>query len=72
MSRAKQWGTHVGSRPLGSKATAEEFLAKPTSVEVVTALDRGLSVRIAARAAGVSPNTVAKVKAAIAALKAMV
>ena len=70
MSRAKQWGTHVG-RPIGSKASAEEFLAKPTSVEVVTALDNGLSVRMAAKAAGVSPNTVAKVKAAMAALGSM-
>jgi hypothetical protein len=63
MQRAKNWGTHTG-RPKGSGDSREQFLHKPSSIAVIAALDRGLSVRSAAFSVGVSPNTVQKVKAA--------
>jgi hypothetical protein len=63
MQRAKNWGTHTG-RPRGSGDSRERFLNKPSSIAVIAALDRGLSVRSAAFSVGVSPNTVQKVKAA--------
>lgn len=46
MQRAAQWGAHVG-RPAGVE-TSEDFLAKPSSVRVIEALGRGLSLRQAA------------------------
>lgn len=63
MQRAKNWGTHTG-RPTGSNDSSEQFLNKPSSIAVIAALERGLSVRAAAQSAGVSPNTVQKVKVA--------
>jgi hypothetical protein len=63
MERAKQWGGHVG-RPSGSRTTDDDFLAKPSSVTILDALARGLSIRATATAVGVSPATVQKVKAA--------
>jgi hypothetical protein len=63
MQRAKSWGTHTG-RPRGSSDSREQFLHKPSSIAIIAALDRGLSVRSAAFSVGVSPNTVQKVKAA--------
>lgn len=59
MQRAAQWGAHVG-RPAGGE-TNEDFLAKPSSVRVVGALERGLSLRQSAEYAEVSVNTVRKV-----------
>jgi len=61
MQRAAKWGTHIG-RPAGSQ-TNEEFLSKPSSQRVVSALNEGLSLRKAAEKAGASVNTVRKVKA---------
>ncbi|WP_051039051.1 hypothetical protein [Chamaesiphon minutus] len=63
MERAKQWGGHVG-RPSGSTTTDDDFLAKPSSIAILDALARGLSIRATAVAVGVSPATVQKVKAA--------
>ncbi len=63
MQRAAQWGAHVG-RPAGGE-TNEDFLAKPSSVRVIGALERGLSLRQAAEYAEVSVNTVRKVKAVL-------
>ncbi len=60
MEAAKADGVHVG-RPPGSKENGSATLAKYP--DVVTALQDGLSLRKAARAAGVSVNTVRKVKA---------
>ena len=51
MERAKQWGGHVG-RPIGSTTTDDDFLAKPSSVEILDALARGLSIRATAVAVG--------------------
>ena len=61
MKRAAYWGTHIG-RPVGSE-TEKEFLAKPSSQRVATALNEGLSLRKAAETASASVNTVRKVKA---------
>lgn len=63
MQRAAQWGAHVG-RPAG-RETDEAFLAKPSSVRVVEAVEQGLSLRQAADYAKVSVNTVRKVKAVL-------
>jgi hypothetical protein len=63
MQRAKNWGTHTG-RPTGSNDSIEQFLIKPSSIAIIDARERGLSVRAAAQSAGVSPNTVQKVKVA--------
>jgi DNA invertase Pin-like site-specific DNA recombinase len=63
MQRAKNWGTHTG-RPRGSGDSGEQFLHKPSSIAIIAALDRGLSVREAAHLVGVSTTTVQKVKAA--------
>lgn len=51
-------------RPRGSGDSREQFLHKQSSIAIIAALDRGLSVREAAHSVGVSPNTVQKVKAA--------
>ncbi|WP_375514256.1 GIY-YIG nuclease family protein [uncultured Nostoc sp.] len=61
MSRAKNWGQHVGRPSIGE--SIEEFLAKPSSQRVIAALDEGLSLREAAQKANVAINTVRKVKA---------
>lgn len=61
MKRAAHWGTRIG-RPVGSEKTSE-FLAKPSSQNIVAALNEGLSLRKAAEKAGASVNTVRKVKA---------
>lgn len=63
MQRAAQWGAHVGRPPGGE--TNEDFLAKPSSVRVVEALERELSLRQAAEYAKASVNTVRKVKAVL-------
>jgi DNA-binding NarL/FixJ family response regulator len=63
MQRAKDWGGHVG-RPKGSTTTDDDFLAKPSSIAIIGALARGLSIRATAREVGVSSATVQKVKAA--------
>ena len=63
MQRAMQWGAHVG-RPAGGE-TKEDFLAKPSSVRVIEALEQKLSLRQAAEYAEVSVNTVRKVKAVL-------
>jgi hypothetical protein len=47
-----------------SRTTDDDFLAKPSSVAILDALVRGLSIRATAIAVGVSPATVQKVKAA--------
>ncbi|WP_143467535.1 GIY-YIG nuclease family protein [Leptolyngbya ohadii] len=62
MERAKRWGKHVG-RPVGAEETPGQFLAKPSSQRVMEALENGRSLRQAAAEAGVSVNTVRKVKA---------
>lgn len=61
MKAAAARGIHVG-RPEGVEPTAA-FLAKPSSQRVISALDAGLSIRAAAREAGVAINTVRKVAA---------
>lgn len=63
MKRAALRGKHIG-RPARPEPH-EAFLAKPSSVAAREALGRGLSLREAARAAGVSINTVRKVKEAL-------
>lgn len=63
MKRAAQWGQHIG-RPKGTESE-EAFLAKPSSQEVIKALDEGLSLRKAADRTGVAINTIRKVKALI-------
>ena len=54
------WGVHVG-RPTGAESE-EAFLAKPSSQLALAALSQGLSLRQAAKVAGVAVNTVRKVK----------
>jgi hypothetical protein len=61
MLKAKCNGTHVG-RPSKSEST-NSFLAKPKNKAIVTVLKKGLSLRQTAKEAGVSVNTVRKVKA---------
>lgn len=61
MKRAKNWGQHVG-RPPRAEPT-EIFLEKPSSQRAIVAINEGLSLRQAAEKAGVSVNTVRKVKA---------
>lgn len=61
MGRAQAWGTKLG-RPKGAESE-QEFLSKPSTQRVVAALEKGLSLRKAALEAGVSVNTVRKVKA---------
>lgn len=61
MERAKNWGQHVG-RPASAEPT-ESFLEKPSSQRAIAAIKEGLSLRQAAKKAGVSVNTVRKVKA---------
>lgn len=63
MQRAAQWGAHVG-RPAGEE-TNEAFLAKPSSMRIIEALEQKLSLRQAAEYASVSVNTVRKVKAVL-------
>lgn len=62
IERARKKGTRLG-RPPGLE-TADDILAKPYANQVREALAAGLSLREAARAAGVALNTVQKVKAA--------
>jgi hypothetical protein len=62
MQQAAAQGVHVG-RPKGAVERPGDFLAKPATQLVMAALDRGLSLRKAAQAAGVSVNTVRKVVA---------
>ncbi len=64
LKKAAMRGQHVG-RPEGNEPV-EAFLAKPKIVAVREALEGGLSLREAARAADVSVNTVRKVKALLA------
>ena len=64
MKAAKNWGQIIG-RPSTSE-NVEAFLNKPTSKKVIEALNNGLSLRKAARCAGVAVNTVRKVKDAMA------
>lgn len=61
MERAKKWGQHVG-RPASPEPT-EKFLEKPSSQRAIAAINEGLSLRQAAQKAGLSVNTVRKVKA---------
>lgn len=63
MQAAKNWGQQVGRPP--TPESVEEFLAKPSSQKIIAALNEGLSLRKAAEQAGVSVNTVRKVKALI-------
>lgn len=63
MQRSAQWGAHVG-RPAGEE-TNEAFLAKPSSMRIIEALEQKLSLRQAAEYAKVSVNTVRKVKAVL-------
>ncbi len=60
MKKAVNRGRHIG-RPEGNESP-EAFLTKPKIVEVRQALEQGMSLREAARAADVSVNTVRKVK----------
>jgi hypothetical protein len=60
MRRAARRGKHIG-RPPGRKSP-EDFLAKPTSRAATDALANGLSLREAARVAGVAINKIRKVK----------
>ena len=60
MRRAAASGRHVG-RPRGSGKSGNELLRHHPGV--VAALERGLSLREAAKASGVAVNTVRKVKA---------
>ncbi len=55
---------HIG-RPLAQVESAEKFLAKPKNQVVIAVLKKGLSLRQTASEAGVSVNTVRKVKAAL-------
>ena len=57
-------GVHIG-RPLHRCESAEKFLAKPKNQMVIAVLKKGLSLRQTASEAGVSVNTVRKVKAAL-------
>lgn len=59
MQAAKEAGQHVG-RPKGGESD-EEFFSKPHIAAVIQALDSGLSQRKAAKAAGVSLDTVIRV-----------
>jgi T5orf172 domain len=61
MERAKNWGQHVG-RP-ESAESVDKFLEKPSSQRAIAAINEGLSLRSSAKKAGVSVNTVRKVKA---------
>ncbi|MEG4997835.1 competence protein CoiA family protein [Microcoleus sp. B4-D4] len=61
MERAIFWGQNVG-RPSYAEST-EHFLEKPSSQRAIAAINEGLSLRQAAEKAGVSVNTVRKVKA---------
>ncbi|MDJ0904220.1 MAG: competence protein CoiA family protein [Xenococcus sp. MO_188.B8] len=55
---------HIG-RPLAQRESTEKFLAKPKNQVVIAVLKKGLSLRQTASEAGVSVNTVRKVKAAL-------
>jgi DNA invertase Pin-like site-specific DNA recombinase len=54
-------------RPVGSTENDKGFLEKPTSLQVIKGLKKGLTVREIAKIAEVSTKTVMKVKALIAA-----
>ena len=64
MERAKFLGVHTG-RPKGETESTRQFLAKPKNKAIATVLKKGLSLRQTAKKAGVSINTVRKVKAAL-------
>lgn len=64
MVRAQHWGIHVG-RPKGETESTKKFLAKPKNQAIANVLKKGLSLRQTASEAGVSVNTVRKVKAAL-------
>lgn len=57
-------GIHIG-RPLHRCESAEKFLAKPKNQMVIAVLKKGFSLRQTASEAGVSVNTVRKVKAVL-------
>jgi hypothetical protein len=63
MQRVKEQGQAVG-RPEGNESL-DDFLQKPKTRAVAAALEQGLSLREAARSAGVAINTVRKVKAVL-------
>lgn len=67
MERAALWGAHIG-RPAVAESI-DTFLSKNSSVRAIEALKRGLSLRVAAKEAGVSVNTVRKVKEALTSFK---
>jgi putative DNA-invertase from lambdoid prophage Rac len=52
----------VFGRPVGTNETEREFLSKPQIKKVITQLDKGLSIRNAAKIAEVSPMLVQKTK----------
>ena len=64
MQKSKLDGNHIG-RPSTSNESTERFLAKPKNQTVIAVLKKGLSLRQTASEAGVSVNTVRKVKAAL-------
>ena len=64
MLKAKQNGTHIGRRS-GEAESLKKFLAKPKNKAIATVLKKGLSLRQTASEAGVTVNTVRKVKAAL-------
>ena len=64
MQKSKLDGNHIG-RPSTSNESTERFLAKPKNQAVIAVLKKGLSLRQTASEAGVSVNTVRKVKAAL-------
>lgn len=63
MESARKWNEPIG-RPKGNEST-EKFLQKPKNQAVIEALNEGLSLRVTAKRAGVSVNTVRKVQAII-------
>lgn len=64
MQKAKQENIHIG-RPKGETESPKKFLSKPRNKAIATVLKKGLSLRQTASEAGVSVNTVRKVKAAL-------
>ncbi|MEN8444164.1 MAG: GIY-YIG nuclease family protein [Cyanobacteria bacterium J06555_13] len=64
MLRAVKWGGQVGRSPGAEKR--ERFLAKPKSLEISEALQKGGSLRKVAEETGAAINTVRKVKAGLA------
>lgn len=64
MQKSKYSGIHIG-RPKGETESNKQFLAKPKNKAIASVLKKGLSLRQTASEAGVSVNTVRKVKAAL-------